>query len=72
MVKKDNYIVKTSFINRVNLEEKLAVIRSNNIRQKYKELNNKKKVERLDLIYKTSYNDLDLAINLQKFYYLRN
>ena len=72
MVKKDNYIVKTSFINRVNLEEKLAVIRSNNIRQKYKELNNKKKVERLDLIYKTSHNDLDLAINLQKFYYLRN
>jgi len=61
---------KNPFVQKVICEEKLAIIRANNIREKYKLLRDKKIAERLDLIFKTSRNDLELATNLQKYYYL--
>ena len=61
---------ENKFVQKVRLEEHLATIRANNIREKYKLLRDEKLAEKLDLIFKTSSNDLQLAINLQHLYYL--
>lgn len=61
---------ENKFVQKVRLEEHLATIRANNIREKYKLLRDEKLAKKLDLIFKTSSNDLELAINLQHLYYL--
>ena len=57
------------FIQYLNKEEELAKERVYLIKEKYKILNDEKIANNLDLIFKVSSSDEELALNLQKFYY---
>ena len=66
----DNNIITNLYVQHVHRQEKLAVERANNLRKKYKILRDKRIAKKLDLIFKISLTDEDLAKNLQTFYYI--
>lgn len=58
-----------SFVVKVHNEEKLAIDRANNIRNKYIILRDINIAKKLEMIFRTYISDEDLAKKLQNFYY---
>jgi hypothetical protein len=65
----DKKMIPNIYVQHVRRQERLAVERANNLRKKYKILRDKRIAKKLDLIFKISLTDEDLAKNLQTFYY---
>jgi len=57
------------FIQHVRRQEILAVERADNLRKKYKMIRDNSIAKQLNLIFKISLTDEQLAQNLQTFYY---
>lgn len=62
-------LAANSYVLKIRNEEKMAVIRAENIRKKYLEIRDRKVAEKLSNIYNMNLNDEDLARQLQFYMY---
>ena len=62
-------LAANSYVLKIRNEEKMAVIRAENIKKKYRELSDRKVAEKLSSIYNMGLSDEDMARQLQFYMY---
>ena len=62
-------LAANSYVLKIRNEEKMAVIRAENIRKKYLEIRDRKVAEKLSSIYNMGLSDEDMARQLQFYMY---
>ena len=67
--KVDCPLIINQFIKNINRQEQVGSERAIQLRKKYRQLRDSRMAERLDIIFKMSRTDEELANSLQTFYY---